>query len=100
MEILNDLEKLFGIHDLIVQKRANFYAVFTFDKVEECKKILHDLSHDPDLTLVYYRGEVLTSRQFANEYGGYVYEPDDGYVNNVSDGSGKKEGCSTDSCPV
>ena len=98
--MFNELEALFGTTNVIVQKRKYFFAVFTFEGQDEAKKILHDLSHDPDNTFVYYSGEVLTSRQFTNEYGGYVYEPDDGYVNNVSDGSGKDEGCSTDSCPV
>lgn len=97
--MFNELEALFGTTNVIVQKRVNFFAVFTFKDQDEAKKILHDLSHDPDKTFVYYSGEVLTSRQFTNEYGGYVYVPDDGYVSDEPCGNGPEEtDCSNGVC--
>ena len=69
---------MFGSNQYIVQKRSHMHCVFTFDDINDSKKKLHELSHNPDTTFVYYNGDVLTSRQFTETYGGYEYvQPDD-----------------------
>lgn len=71
------VQELFGIPNLIVQKRKDFFVSFPFLSIEEAKQKLHDLSHNPDETYILYNGEIMTSRQFSNIYGGYEYVSDD-----------------------
>ena len=48
------VQELFGIPNLIVQKRKDFFVSFPFLSIDEAKQKLHDLSHNPDETYILY----------------------------------------------
>ena len=92
---------MFGSNQYIVQKRSHMHCVFTFNDINDAKKKLHELSHDPDTTFVYYNGDVLTSRQFTETYGGYEYvQPDDDKSDNsflhAKEEVSESDGCCSD----
>ena len=52
------VQELFGISNLIVQKRKDFFVSFPFLSIDEAKQKLHDLSHNPDETYILYNGDI------------------------------------------
>lgn len=95
------MDLMFGSNQYIVQKRSHMHCVFTFNDINDAKKKLHELSHDPDTTFVYYNGDVLTSRQFTETYGGYEYvQPDDDKSDNsflhAQEEVNESDGCCSD----
>lgn len=94
----NDLiKRLFRYENLVIQPRNNFYVGYPFKTVDECRKILNDMSYDPDATLIYYNDEVITAKQFTNIYGGYVYEIEEGNEQESDDG---ESCCSNGVCSI
>ena len=90
---------LFGSNQYIVQKRSHMHCVFTFNGIDEAKKTLSEMSHDPDTTFVYYNGDVLTSRQFTETYGGYEYvQSDDDKSNNSFLHAQEEDNAEPDGC--
>lgn len=63
-------KKLFGKKNVVAQHRQLFYATFPFDSYMDGVRILSDLSYQEDSTFVYYNGEVLSTSDFLNMYGG------------------------------
>ena len=100
------MDLMFGSNQYIVQKRSHMHCVFTFDSIDDAKRKLHELSHDPDTTFVYYNGDVLTSCQFTEIYGGYEYVPDVKPDDASNDSYEKKQdqgedgGCSNGCCSI
>ena len=96
------MDLIFGSNQFIVQKRSHMHCVFTFDGIDGAKKVLKEMSHDPDTTFVYYNGDVLTSRQFTEIYGGYEYvQSDDDKSNNSflyaqEEDNAEPDGCCSD----
>lgn len=93
------VQELFGIPNLIVQKRKDFFVSFPFLSIDEAKQKLHDLSHNPDETYILYNGEIMTSRQFSNIYGGYEYvsHDDESHDEQSPDSNSEpEEGCCSD----